>query len=221
MLEHAFDSILEAGEVPPLSFFTEMVCEATIQHDHERVVNIVNAMAHASFQVSLQEWINHFERNRDRMNRACLNELEEKLVSHDLLKEATALNFSRALQIICGSCDDSQCSTESTSPAMDDQNPGARFGNTCNSNKDWNLNIKDTDSDEESGLLDYNLESKSSAVCSDDVKFERIEHDEWEPDDDEEFNFEHIIPNNEEDDDDWRGSNTPSALEILETWRNK
>ncbi|KAL8476921.1 hypothetical protein ACS0TY_029282 [Phlomoides rotata] len=221
LLEHAFDSILEAGEVPPLSFFTEMVCEATIQHDHERVVSMVNAMAHAPFQVSLQEWINYFERNRDGTNWASLKELEKKLVSHDLVKEATALNFSRALQIICGSCED--------------ENPEAHFGNSCNSNIDGNLNIKDKDSDEESGLLDNsdvdsgkthsagfaehfdcNLESKSSRVCSD-VKFERMEDEERECEDDEEFNFELIIPNN---DDDWpHGSDAPSAHQILETWR--
>lgn len=187
-----------------------MVCEAIIQHNHERVVSIVNAMAHAPFQVSLQEWINHFERNRDRMNRASLNELEEKLESHDLVKEATSLNFTRALQVICGSCDDST-----------DENPEAHFGNTSNSSMDWNLNIKDKDSDEESGSFVCNLESKSSAVRSD-VKFDRIELDEWESEDDEEFNFEHIIPSNEGDydDEDWHRSDTPSAHEILETWRN-
>lgn len=182
MLEHAFDTILEAGEIPPLSFFTEMACQATIQHDYERVVNIVNTMAHAPFQVGLQEWITLFERNGDRIDRASLNELQEKLVSHDLVKEATVLNLSKALQFICGSCEDSLNSIASTSPTMD-KNPKASHdginehnfpANTSGSNLDSNLNIregnsvntvhdyymssgrveKDRDSDEASGLSD-------------------------------------------------------------------
>ncbi|EYU44501.1 hypothetical protein MIMGU_mgv1a002053mg [Erythranthe guttata] len=63
LLEHAFDSILEAGEIPHVSFFTEMMCQATIRRDYDRA---------------------------------------EKLFSCDIVKEATVLNLTRALQFICG-----------------------------------------------------------------------------------------------------------------------
>ncbi|KAL8044626.1 hypothetical protein ABFX02_08G057500 [Erythranthe guttata] len=99
LLEHAFDSILEAGEIPHVSFFTEMMCQATIRRDYDRAVSLVNAMAHAPFRVGFQDWINLFE---ERINKANLIELQEKLFSCDIVKEATVLNLTRALQFICG-----------------------------------------------------------------------------------------------------------------------
>ncbi|KAI3451917.1 hypothetical protein Pfo_008582 [Paulownia fortunei] len=270
LLEHAFDSILEAGEIPPVSFFTEMACQATIQRDYERAVNIVNTMAHAPFQVSFQEWINLFERNGDRIDQASLNELQEKLVIHDLVKEATVLNLSRALQFIFGSCEDSLNSIASTSPMMikihkdssdgefdccDSMNEHNFPAKTTGSNLDWNLNIHEGNSvntvhdnymsngrveegrDSESGLsnnsheenvmacptrfaehFDYDSVSKISPSYSDDIEFEHIEHEERHSDVDE-FNFELIIPSSEVDDS--HESGTPSAYEILETWKKK
>ncbi|KAL2499587.1 Pentatricopeptide repeat-containing protein [Abeliophyllum distichum] len=100
LLEHAFDTILEAGEIPPLSFFTEMVFQATTQQDYERAVKIINSMAHAPFRVSEQQWIELLEMNEAR---ADLKELLDTLMSHDLVNEATVLNLSRALQVLCGS----------------------------------------------------------------------------------------------------------------------
>lgn len=143
MLEHAFDSILEAGEIPPLSFFTEMACQAIIQCDSEKVVNIVNTMAYAPFQVSFQEWIDFFERNCDRMDRATLKELQEELVTHDLGKEATVLNLSRALQSNRGSCEDSVNTSASISTRMDQiprTSPNKENDETC-SNFTSSLNI--------------------------------------------------------------------------------
>ncbi|KAK6125328.1 hypothetical protein DH2020_040944 [Rehmannia glutinosa] len=240
LLEHAFDSILEAGEIPPVSFFTEMACQAIIQHDYERAVNIVNTMAHAPFQVSFQEWIIFFERNRDRIDKATLNELQEKLVIRDLVNEATVINFSKALHFMCESCEDSLNS-------IFDKNPKDSIpANTIGSNLDWNLDIRDgnlvnsgDDKDlEVSGLsnnrregnvrgchtrfaelFDYDLVSKSSPYDSDDVEFEHIEDEEGHSDDDDDFNFELIIPSSEVDD--LHESDTPSAYEILETWKKK
>ncbi|KAK6125263.1 hypothetical protein DH2020_041007 [Rehmannia glutinosa] len=240
LLEHAFDSILEAGEIPPVSFFTEMACQAIIQHDYERAVNIVNTMAHAPFQVSFQEWIIFFERNRDRIDKATLNELQEKLVIRDLVNEATVINFSKALHFMCESCEDSLNS-------IFDKNPKDSIpANTIGSNLDWNLDIREgnlvnsgDDKDlEVSGLsnnrregnvrgchtrfaelFDYDLVSKSSPYDSDDVEFEHIEDEEGHSDDDDDFNFELIIPSSEVDD--LHESDTPSAYEILETWKKK
>ncbi|KAL0350488.1 UNVERIFIED_CONTAM: Pentatricopeptide repeat-containing protein, chloroplastic [Sesamum radiatum] len=146
LLEHAFDSILEAGEIPPVSFFTEMGCQAITRDDYERAANIINTMAHAPFQVSFQEWINLFERNSDRIDRASLNKLQEQLVSCDLVKEATVLNLCRALQFICGCCEDSMNLIPSTGPRMDELPKDSCDGqnlpaNTAGSHLDWNLNI--------------------------------------------------------------------------------
>lgn len=101
LLEHAFELILEAGEIPPLPFFTEMACQAVIRCDYEKAVNIFNVMAHAPFQVGFQEWVNFFERNRDRMDQAAVKELQDKLASHELRKELTLANLLRALEFIC------------------------------------------------------------------------------------------------------------------------
>lgn len=223
MLEHAFDSILEAGEIPSVSFFSEMTCQAIIRHDYGRAVDIVNTMAHAPSQVSFQEWIDLFERNNDRIDQASLNDLHEKLIAHDLAKEATVFNLSRALNFICGSCEDSLNSTVSTNQVMDEIDKDSRDGD----------GKMQGDSDEVSGLSgnrrEENLrvrfvedfEDDELVIPSsyyDDVEFGNVEHDEGDSDIDE-FDFERIVPSSEVDDSDVSG--TPSAYEILETWKKK
>ncbi|XAR51373.1 hypothetical protein NMG60_11005985 [Bertholletia excelsa] len=97
LLEHAFDTSLEAGEIPLPSVFTELICQAVIQHDYERVVSILNAMAHAPFQVSEKQWTDLFEINGDRISEENLKELFETLSDYDLPMEATLTNLSRSL----------------------------------------------------------------------------------------------------------------------------
>lgn len=249
MLECAFDSILEAGEIPPLSFFTEMACQAIIRCDFEKVVNIVNTMAYAPFQVSFQEWIDFFERNCERMDQATLNELEEELVSHDLGKEATVLNLSRALQSIHGSCEDSVNTSASISTRMDqiprtslnkeNDDTGSIFTLSLNistgspTSYHTSSSRVDTDRDslEASGVsngyhekdvrahpsrfsesFDHDLVSKSPTCYYDDPCFE---NEEW----DSEFNVEAVIPSSAVDDS--KESDSPSAYEILESWKKK
>lgn len=121
MLEHAFDCFLEAGEVPSVLIFTEMTCQAAIRHDYDRAVNIVNTMALAPFQMSLQQWINLLESNGDRIDRDCLSKLHEKIISNDSTKEATVFNLSKALEFVNGSCEkDSLNSTASISPSTEE-----------------------------------------------------------------------------------------------------
>ncbi|RVW57371.1 Pentatricopeptide repeat-containing protein, chloroplastic [Vitis vinifera] len=79
LLEHAFDTILEAGEIPHPSIFTEMICQATAQHNYERAVTLINAMAHAPFVVSEKQWTDLFS------------------------EEATVSNLYKSLQSLCGS----------------------------------------------------------------------------------------------------------------------
>ncbi|KAL6573054.1 hypothetical protein OROHE_002530 [Orobanche hederae] len=192
LLEHAFNSLLEAGEIPHASFFTEMACQAIIRHDYEGAVNIVNTMAYAPFQVSLQDWIDLFERNGDRFDEATtLNQLQDKLVGRDLVNEPTVLNLSRALQFICGSknCKDS-----------------------CHSMKE---RVGASPSPSPTGLaehFDHDLVSRRSSA-SDSIEFENIEH---KFDD---FNFDHVIPESEFVDS--CEPDTPSAYEILEIWKKK
>lgn len=101
LLEHAFDTTLEAGEIPHPSFFTEMVFQATTQQDYRRAVAIVNTMAYAPFQVSEKQWMDLFEENRDRISKDSLKKLLDSLCSQDLVKEVSVSNLLRLLQSLC------------------------------------------------------------------------------------------------------------------------
>ncbi|KAI8031526.1 Pentatricopeptide repeat-containing protein [Camellia lanceoleosa] len=103
LLEHAFDTMLEAGEIPHPSVFTELICQAIIQHDFERVVGIINTMAHAPFQVSEKQWTDLFECNGDRISEESLKELLDALSNFDLPMEATVSNLSKSLLCFCRS----------------------------------------------------------------------------------------------------------------------
>ncbi|KAL8145721.1 hypothetical protein AgCh_003753 [Apium graveolens] len=102
LLEHAFDTILGAGEIPHLSFFTEMVCQASAQRDYERAVAIVNTLAYAPFQVSEMQWKRLFEDNVERINEDILKELFDSLCHHELTEEVSVSNLIRVLQFLCG-----------------------------------------------------------------------------------------------------------------------
>ncbi|KAG8384268.1 hypothetical protein BUALT_Bualt04G0100700 [Buddleja alternifolia] len=219
LLEHAFHSILEAGEIPPLSFFTEMACQATIRHDYERAVNIINTMAHAPFQVSFQDWINLFERNGDRIDQASLSELHEELASRDLVKEPTVLNLSRALEFLCGSCEDSLNSIASTAPSIDKVAKDSHDGEFDGLSNKGNGHVRPTRLVDH---FDYDTVTPLSNISPfdlDDLEFEHIENEDGDSDVDD-FNFELIIPGSEVDDDS-QESGIPSANEILQTWKKK
>ncbi|PIN13844.1 hypothetical protein CDL12_13539 [Handroanthus impetiginosus] len=222
LLEHAFDSILEAGEVPPISFFTEMICQATIHHNYERAVNIVNAMAMAPSQVSFQDWIDLFEINEDRIDQACLNELQEKLVSHDLVKEATVLNLSKALEFICGPM--MSKAPKDSSDGMNGNDLNIQEGNLVNTVHDSVGEGRDSD---KASCFSNNSRADDVRACPtrfleqfdyNDIESEHMEHEEGQSDVDE-FDFELIIPIRE--DNDRQDSSTPSAYEILESWKKK
>lgn len=110
LLEHAFDSTLEAGEVPHFSFFTELIFQAAIQHDHAKAARILKAMSLAPFQVSEKHWIEIFQENRDLINVTGLRHLSESLSGDELSTEATSLNFIRAIQSFCILCSSSDTS---------------------------------------------------------------------------------------------------------------
>lgn len=239
MLEHAFESILEAGEVPRLPFFTEMACQAIIRRDYEKAVNIFNTMGHAPYQVGFQEWVDLFERNRDRMDQAAVQELKDELASHELRKELTLTNLWRALEFIC---DDSVDSIASISTGMVNA-PKAGWdvryddtslsrGNSTNTEHSYQLTSSRIEtgrgSDEASASSD-NCSEKDHVRAPTRVT-ENFDHDwiskrracsgdgEWDCDGDE-FDIEMLFPSS--GDDDTEESDTPSAYEILESWKKK
>ncbi|KAM3014598.1 hypothetical protein FF2_027279 [Malus domestica] len=103
LLEHAFDAILEAGEIPHPFFFTEMVFQATVRRDYRRAVTLVSAMAHAPFQISERQWTDLFEKNGDAIRQDGLEELLDALNNCDVTSEATVINLKRSLLSLCRS----------------------------------------------------------------------------------------------------------------------
>ncbi|KAD4888248.1 hypothetical protein E3N88_20321 [Mikania micrantha] len=103
LLEHAFDVMLEAGEIPPSSFFVEIICRAMIQDDFDRALTILNSMAHAPFQVREKEWRGLFEEYKGKITLSHLRKLLDKIDTNDITMEASAYKLSRLLQSLCGS----------------------------------------------------------------------------------------------------------------------
>lgn len=205
MLEHSFNSILEAGEIPPVPFFTEMACQAIIQCDYEKAVNIFNTMAYAPFQVSFKDWIDFFERNRDRLDQATLIQLWEELTTHELRRDLTVLNLSRALEFMCGDKVNSVAPTNArvekvSEDSLDYQSSGSRIETDDVSST---LDEKDRVRAHPARLAENFDRDLVSRSWSDDTD---SEDGEWDSDNDD-FNSEE--------------SDTPSAYEILEIWNKK
>ncbi|CAA0841059.1 Pentatricopeptide repeat-containing protein -chloroplastic [Striga hermonthica] len=248
LLEHAFTSLLETGEVPHVSLFTEMACQAIIRHDYERALNIINTMAYAPFQVSFQDWINLFEINQDRVDQCALNELHDKLVSRDLIKEATVLNLSKALKFICGSCEGSSRSPEDgvgeqNVPLISDHldsvwNHESTLVNSLHKNYTSDDKVEEKDMEGDFGLsktsleenddaratrlaenFDFDLVSKSWPSDSYEIEFENIEREEGDSDTDD-FDLGDMNLRSKVDEDS-RKSDMPSAYEILEIWKKR
>ncbi|XVE82943.1 hypothetical protein DITRI_Ditri16bG0045700 [Diplodiscus trichospermus] len=103
LLEHAFETLLEGGEIPHPLFFTEMLIQATSQNNYEKAVTLVNTIAHAPFQVSEKQWTELFEENGSRISQGGLVKLLDALSNCELSSEITATNLLRSLQSLCGS----------------------------------------------------------------------------------------------------------------------
>ncbi|KAH1250064.1 Pentatricopeptide repeat-containing protein, chloroplastic [Glycine max] len=104
LLEHAFDNILEAGEIPHHLFFFELVIQAIAQHNYERAVILINTMAYAPFQVTEEQWANLFKESEDRISLENLERLLDALGNCDVVSEPTVSNLTRSLQVLCGLC---------------------------------------------------------------------------------------------------------------------
>lgn len=95
--------MLEAGEIPPSSFFVEIICRSMIHDDFDRALTILNSMAHAPFQVQEKEWRGLFEEYKGKITLSHLHKLFDKIGTHDVTMEASAYKLSRLLQSLCGS----------------------------------------------------------------------------------------------------------------------
>ncbi|KDP32082.1 hypothetical protein JCGZ_12543 [Jatropha curcas] len=101
LLEHAFESTLEAGEIPHPSLFIEMIFQATAQQNYERAVILVNTVAHAPFRISERQWLDLFKKNRDKIAEGSLEKLLDALANCNVVAEPTVINLSRSLQALC------------------------------------------------------------------------------------------------------------------------
>lgn len=78
-----------------------MICQATVQHNYERAVSLINAIALAPFEVSEKQWTDHFKSGGDRIGKDNLQKLLDALHYCNVAREATFLNLSKSLQSLC------------------------------------------------------------------------------------------------------------------------
>ncbi|KAI5417907.1 hypothetical protein KIW84_042511 [Lathyrus oleraceus] len=102
LLEHAFDMILEAGEIPRHLFFFELVIQAMTQDNYERAVVLLSTMAYAPYRVTEKQWTKLFKENEDRIDHENLELLLDSLGNCTVVSEATVSNLSKSLHVLCG-----------------------------------------------------------------------------------------------------------------------
>ncbi|KAJ0098072.1 hypothetical protein Patl1_28509 [Pistacia atlantica] len=130
LLEHAFDILLEGGEIPHQMLFTEMLIQATAQNNYEKAVTLVNTMALAPFQVSERQWKDLFEKNGDRINQESLEKLLNALSNCNVASEVTVSNLSGSLHALCVSSKErdlsssTHCGSKATDISPSDGNNG-------------------------------------------------------------------------------------------------
>lgn len=226
LLEHTFEAILEAGEIPHSLLFTEMVCIALELGDYTRSAAIVNTMAYAPFQVSEKQWTDLFEKDKDRISLECLKTFLEVLHNNGMAKEATLLNLLRSLKSFC----------KSASAKELPSNTSISSGLTSNSHKDINVEnpcISEVVSLHETNAASRNLsftadmqqefgDFDSDACSSYSMRVDIVASDESDDFSDEEEHISEMvdlldIPISEVDDS--KGPELPSADEILKAWK--
>eukprot|EP00268_Persea_americana_P006492 TRINITY_DN12340_c1_g1_i8.p1 TRINITY_DN12340_c1_g1~~TRINITY_DN12340_c1_g1_i8.p1 ORF type:complete len:847 (-),score=171.96 TRINITY_DN12340_c1_g1_i8:609-3104(-) len=216
LLEHAFDAILEAGEIPHLSLFTEMICQNIARQEYERAVSIVNSMGHTSLQMSEKQWTDLFIRNQDRITAQKLMELSDTLCNSNIMtEEAIISNFLKSLKSLCrlhpskdsevtalgdASADGSGfCQSDGDVDATVGERSQHSLINLATGNHSFNRNFVDDDDDDDdliSGMFPF-------------YNTDNIE--------DEDDNENRQSQNNVNSD--YCSSELPSASEILEAWR--
>ncbi|CAN1777481.1 Pentatricopeptide repeat-containing protein At5g67570, chloroplastic [Linum perenne] len=102
LLEHAFNAILEAGEIPCSLYLVELVCLATVQQDYEKAVSLANTAAYAPFQINESLWKDFFKSYENKISKNSLHKLLVALGDGDVQSEATVSNLAKSLQSLCG-----------------------------------------------------------------------------------------------------------------------
>ncbi|KAI9074583.1 hypothetical protein K1719_043424 [Acacia pycnantha] len=165
LLEHAFDVILEASEIPPPLFFMELVVQATACHNYERAVILVTTMAYAPFRVSEKQWTDLFKENQGRINLEKLEQLLDALGKCDVAYEATVSNLSRSLHFLCG------IGTRSVSDTTDIGNENTYRDQNERTDEGRNVNVpfnSETTMDESAESIRDIVSSPDDRVNSDD-----------------------------------------------------
>ncbi|XP_078430331.1 tetratricopeptide repeat (TPR)-like superfamily protein [Wolffia australiana] len=101
LLEHAFDAILEGGDVPSVSLFTEMVIQNLAREDYFQAVKMVNCMAHASINYNEKQWADLFSSNQDRINQIKLGKFHQALDCSSVVAESPVPSLINSLQSLC------------------------------------------------------------------------------------------------------------------------
>ncbi|XP_071733811.1 pentatricopeptide repeat-containing protein At5g67570, chloroplastic [Rutidosis leptorrhynchoides] len=205
LLEHAFDVMLEAGEIPPSSFFVEIICRAMIQDDFDRALTILNSMACAPFQVREKEWRGLFEEYKGKITRTHLRKLFDKIGgTHDVAMEASAYKLSRLLQSLCGS----------------------KSNNSYRSSPDGNV-TRESPSDVKGGELDSIMEQfadeltidESSVKISNNERSKLTNNEDFDDDDDDYDSEDDFLTGEFGEMDESKRRKLPSADGILENWK--
>lgn len=101
-LEHAFDSILERGEVPDVQLFAEAISQYIAQRDFGRTLQLLNIMSDASIDVNELQWCNVLQKNVHLFSMDVLQDLLKYLCTRNTISKNPALSFIRALESQCG-----------------------------------------------------------------------------------------------------------------------
>ncbi|GLT75389.1 hypothetical protein SLA2020_471200 [Shorea laevis] len=161
LLEHAFDSLLDSGEIPNSLFFTEILIEAIAQRNYEKALNLLNAMAYAPFQVSEKQWTDVLNKNGDKISQDGLRKLLNALCNSELSSEITASNLLSSLQAILGSA-------TSRDPLNFNSLDGEATGKSCNNRRiHGNGSVKMLSATDMTGNVTLDPPKKATDVTSD------------------------------------------------------
>ncbi|XP_031483069.1 pentatricopeptide repeat-containing protein At5g67570, chloroplastic [Nymphaea colorata] len=115
LLEHAFDLLLEAEEIPCQLLFMEMICQNIARLDFERAVTLIKGMEHALLHVNDRQWIDLFRRNCVRIGKEKVQKLLSFFDHCNTMSDTPISSLLKALNSL-SSVDDSTSVCNSASP---------------------------------------------------------------------------------------------------------
>ncbi|KAJ7952750.1 Pentatricopeptide repeat [Quillaja saponaria] len=219
LLEHAFETILEAGEIPPLLFFTELILQATAQHNYQRAVILVNTMAYAPFQFSASQWTELLKKNGDRITHKNLEQLLDTLDTCPVASEATVSNLYRSLHTLCELSTLRKLSgsiTSGSKTTINSDNEEFDGDDSENLPKNTETMMEENPDFDKDFFIDSN-EVQSDAVS---ISYDNV-NENSAPDESADYIDEKLwtLISGGSSDDDEEASDTPSACEILGAWK--